>query len=595
MLNADQRQVILHRRCRADERGMFLSLPLASMFDFVNEYGSNKIELHIFGHSHIGDSDIGQFCTEFYPGDYYFKHNDEYTPEVLLVSKCQGFKVEDKYTKMGLYLKINPVTNAIEFYDSYYYREKPLSDRLLDNDDEIYIPFYLGSVFGNKIPNIEESTINFNSDIFALDIDPASRVIKGIIGRNDVMFSQLNNILIKNDENVKKHIRFMDQLIDNYSCTVDGKLYATDKDKNEYFRKYETIRDHMKEIRKIESDTHRSKMIHRIFENLEDISTVQSEIAEDIKRKNLLLDQVIELQNVIIDKKYKDHLEKIHNFKNNNNCKYYSSMCLLIKNENDYLLEWLDHYESIGCDHYYIYDNGSTVPVKDYLVSVRDGYYLDKCTIVDFSSGYKHMQYDCYENCLTRFGHETFWLGFVDTDEFIDIDGGNINNFLKDFEDDFCVWFPWEVYNSGGHIRKPEGLQKDNFTKSILNPQGLFGKVILQPYRTKKMYVHLAEGCTIFDRIVNTDHSDNLLNTLNVRNRYYANDRSIFELGKCRHYFTRSLEEWMDKISRGSCDPNFCRKFKTYFDFNRDMYNNPEVLKFLEEHQSDITFIQESK
>ena len=595
MLNADQREIILQRRCRADERGLFLSLSLATMFNYVNEYGSNKIELYIFGHTNIGDSDVGHFTTEFYPGDYYFKHNNEFTPEVLLISKCQGFKIENKYTKMGLYLKINPINNTIDFYDAYYYKELSLSDRLLDNDDEVFVPFYLGNVYGNKIPNCTVSTLMFNSSVYALDIDPVSRIIKGVIGQSDVEFSRLNSILIRNDDNLKKHVRFMDELIDNFSCTMDGRLFLTDKENNEFYLKYQIVKSHMREIRRIESDTHISKMLGRVFYDLEDISKVQSDISSDVIKKKSLLEEVPDIQNWFANMRYKEHLYKIDNFKKNNKCKYYSSLCLLIKNENEYIEEWLEHYCRLGVDHFYIYDNGSTVPVKDYLATIKDGYYLDKCTFVDFSKGYKHMQYDCYENCLLNFGNETFWLGFVDTDEFIDITCGNINTFLKDFENDFCIWIPWEVYNSAGHILKPNGSQKDNYNEVILNPQGLFGKVILQPYRTKKMYVHLAVGTNVFDRIVNSDHSDNLINTLNVRNAYYAANKEIYKDCRCRHYFTRSLEEWMNKISRGSCDPNFCRKFNTYFDFNPRMRNNPDVIKFLEERQEYITYIQQSK
>ena len=38
-------------------------------------------------------------------------------------------------------------------------------------------------------------------------------------------------------------------------------------------------------------------------------------------------------------------------------------VCLIIKNENEYLEEWLTHYRSLGVDKFFIYDNNSTIPI----------------------------------------------------------------------------------------------------------------------------------------------------------------------------------------------------------------------------------------
>jgi hypothetical protein len=41
--------------------------------------------------------------------------------------------------------------------------------------------------------------------------------------------------------------------------------------------------------------------------------------------------------------------------------------CLLIKNENRYLLEHLAYNAAAGVDHFFIYDNLSRTPVADFL------------------------------------------------------------------------------------------------------------------------------------------------------------------------------------------------------------------------------------
>ncbi|MCL2798226.1 MAG: hypothetical protein FWD58_09280, partial [Firmicutes bacterium] len=37
------------------------------------------------------------------------------------------------------------------------------------------------------------------------------------------------------------------------------------------------------------------------------------------------------------------------------------------------------------------------------------------------------------------------------------------------------------------------------------------------------------------------------------------------------HYYTKSHEEWMEKISRGACDPNYIRRYDEFFQFNPDL------------------------
>ena len=45
---------------------------------------------------------------------------------------------------------------------------------------------------------------------------------------------------------------------------------------------------------------------------------------------------------------------------------YFWSICLLTKNDNEYINEWLDwHLNKIKFEHVYMYDNESTIPIKE--------------------------------------------------------------------------------------------------------------------------------------------------------------------------------------------------------------------------------------
>ena len=52
------------------------------------------------------------------------------------------------------------------------------------------------------------------------------------------------------------------------------------------------------------------------------------------------------------------------------------SICLLTKDENKYLKEWVQYHLSIGIDHFYIYDNNSDQSVRDTILRDFDNSYF---------------------------------------------------------------------------------------------------------------------------------------------------------------------------------------------------------------------------
>ena len=129
----------------------------------------------------------------------------------------------------------------------------------------------------------------------------------------------------------------------------------------------------------------------------------------------------------------------------------------------------------------------------------------------------------------------------------------------------------------------------ENFTKTVQNPSGLYGKMFVQPYRIKRMYVHLALGYNPkCDMAVNSTGEWHCLSFEKNLVRYFDNDETLYEDIWIGHYVTRSFEEWMEKIKRGSCDPNFRRKFDLYFQYNPELEflkKDPKVLAMLDEIQ----------
>lgn len=246
------------------------------------------------------------------------------------------------------------------------------------------------------------------------------------------------------------------------------------------------------------------------------------------------------------------------------NKKYYISICLLAKNENDYINEWLKWHIDLGIEHFYIYDNDSNMP----LINSIDKNYLSYCTIIDFPSPRKHIQQECYKHCLDNYKQECEWMAFIDGDEFIRLKNSidTIQNFLKNYEAYDGLYIKWTVYNANGHLKKENKPLRKRFTQTVEfniknRKNNANGKTIIHSDNIIKMSAHCPTVCSKYN-VVDEDFNK-LYSPYNAQVPY---DKITID-----HYYTKSLEEWEERISYGSCDPHCKRLYEDFYLFNPEL------------------------
>jgi hypothetical protein len=132
----------------------------------------------------------------------------------------------------------------------------------------------------------------------------------------------------------------------------------------------------------------------------------------------------------------------------------------------------------------------------------------------------------------------------IDVDEFIVIfDKKNINSLLEKYEPYGALGIPWSMFGSSGHLTRPIDGVKNSYlwrrpdegmwVKPIINTQYCTG--IGDPHYGSYSKPSVNESCEIFLGPI-TD-----------------SPRKIFKLN---HYFTRSYEEWLKKVARGTGNIN---------------------------------------
>lgn len=238
------------------------------------------------------------------------------------------------------------------------------------------------------------------------------------------------------------------------------------------------------------------------------------------------------------------------------------SACLIIKDENEYIEEWLDWHFAAGVEYFYIYDNGSKVPVSS---SIPERY-RERCTVQAFPG----TQEEAYTSCLTDYGRESRWMAFIDTDEFIRVvDGGSIPAFLATLPATAdAVALRWVIYGADGQREKRREPVRTRFLRKICmetcNIQHLpHNKCIVRTSSVRAMAAHgpiQTEGAPL--QLVNERGKP----LWGIFDPDLTGERVVVD-----HYFTRSLEEWQEKMVRGSCDPTSRRDPSMFWVINPDM------------------------
>ena len=226
--------------------------------------------------------------------------------------------------------------------------------------------------------------------------------------------------------------------------------------------------------------------------------------------------------------------------------KYFLSLCCIIKNER-YLEEFIMYYRLLGVEHFYIYDNESTIPISQRLTNP---YFTRMCTIKHIPG--KIQQLNAYNDCIAKYRLETKWLIIVDGDEYILPKKENhksIRNFLQGYKDYHAIGINWMMFGSSFHDTIQDGLCIDNYRYCEGN-QNMHIKTICKPKFVVNVpnphYVILKDPSKYVDpqkKIISGPFNKNY----------------TIDIIQINHYWGKSKEEHFEKRDRGRATTNQLR------------------------------------
>ena len=102
---------------------------------------------------------------------------------------------------------------------------------------------------------------------------------------------------------------------------------------------------------------------------------------------------------------------------------FYLAVVSMVKNEGEILKEWITFHRLVGCDHIYLYDNGSSDNTADVLRPFRGRRICDPHALAGVFPWGLHANIDSREaafaHAICSFGARCRWMMFIDVDEFV--------------------------------------------------------------------------------------------------------------------------------------------------------------------------------
>lgn len=227
-----------------------------------------------------------------------------------------------------------------------------------------------------------------------------------------------------------------------------------------------------------------------------------------------------------------------------------------VKNEIDYIVEWIRFHQAVGVGHFILYDDQSTDGTFLLLKRILSEREL---TVVPWSM---HMTYGhdgrvmngqviAFAHAISNFGGSFQRMAFIDVDEFLlPKSGGTLQEALLSWGDFPNISLPWHMFGHSGHEKRPSDPVTTAYTKRAHDPMkrhahAMNFKCIVDPTEVTQVSVHHFHTRSNGDV---TSNDSGVLASYRDRKRPEFYSAQNIQLN---HYYSKSHDEFRLKIERG--------------------------------------------
>lgn len=270
------------------------------------------------------------------------------------------------------------------------------------------------------------------------------------------------------------------------------------------------------------------------------------------------------------------------------------ALCCIGRMENRYVVEYVEYYKKLGVDKIFIYDNNhdGEEHFEDILQSYIDEEFVQ---IIDYRNKTNlvnegNIQLQAYTDCYNTYGSDFDYMCFFDFDEFLTfVEPITIKEYLERGKEFDMFLINWRIYTDNNLVRYEDKPLLERFTQ----PMEKY-KIVMYNFPEN---VHIKTICKCKKRI-NWSYTPHMPGSFSLKvcnGSYKPCPAQVFQdidydTAYIKHFTTKTIEEWLWKLSRGVPDRNKDTFLMTYNIDRFFKYNEKtdEKLKFIEENYKKI-------
>ena len=220
------------------------------------------------------------------------------------------------------------------------------------------------------------------------------------------------------------------------------------------------------------------------------------------------------------------------------------AVCIIVRCENPYLREWCDHYLSLGVKKIFLYDNsreGDERPAE-----VLTGY-GDAVEIIDYTNEGIGAQVKAYTECYQKHGNEYGWIGLLDADELVRVDGNDLPTYLNTMQADVML-LSWRIMTDSGLVHYDPRPMSERFTVAKEKPSLENGTEFVKSFvRGGLTGLHFE----VQPHVPSFKGKLKVVNAVGEEVTLYPAIKPVHKVAWIDHYLTKTAEEYVGKINRG--------------------------------------------
>ena len=218
------------------------------------------------------------------------------------------------------------------------------------------------------------------------------------------------------------------------------------------------------------------------------------------------------------------------------------ALCVIAKNENLYIKEFVEYYKNLGIKKIYLYDNNDIN--GENFNTILYSYINSKFIKIKNIRGKSEVQLFAFNNCYQRYLNEYSWFMFLDVDEFLYIKNNKtLSSFLSDNRFFNCnsIFINYNEYGDSDLLKYDNRSIFKRFTQSKYIACGK--SLTRGGIKNAKIDIHKP---LYINNYCNSEGENEEL----YKNKIFISKIAV-DSAEIKHFITKSLEEFCQRLAKG--------------------------------------------